>query len=130
MTGMSDAARAVEAVLFAAAEPMTPEEIQAHVGEGLPVEIALGELGAFAITPTGIGGPALRVWGLRAGGMPWRALIVRSISHGLVTLLTPTYPAVGPSSRVDPPSSGVNERSFRQVFTRRGDRRQCRSPGH
>jgi uncharacterized membrane protein YbhN (UPF0104 family) len=45
-------------------------------------QIALGELGAFAITPTGIGGPALRVWALRAGGMPWRPLIVRSISHG------------------------------------------------
>jgi uncharacterized membrane protein YbhN (UPF0104 family) len=45
------------------------------------VEIALGELGAFAIVPTGIGGPALRVWALRVGGMPWRALFVRSISH-------------------------------------------------
>lgn len=47
-------------------------------------QIALGELGAFAITPTGIGGPAVRVWGLRAGGMPWRVLIVRSISHGAI----------------------------------------------
>jgi uncharacterized membrane protein YbhN (UPF0104 family) len=47
-------------------------------------QIALGELGAFAITPTGLGGPALRVWGLRAGGMPWRVLIVRSISHGAI----------------------------------------------
>src|SRR5437763_1384280 len=47
-------------------------------------QIALGELGAFAITPTGIGGPALRIWGLRAGGMPWRVLIVRSISHGAI----------------------------------------------
>ena len=45
-------------------------------------QIALGELGAFAITPTGLGGPAIRLWGLRAGGMPWRTLIVRSISHG------------------------------------------------
>ncbi len=47
-------------------------------------QIALGELGAFAITPTGLGGPALRIWGLRAGGMPWRVLIVRSISHGAI----------------------------------------------
>jgi uncharacterized protein (TIRG00374 family) len=47
-------------------------------------EIALGELGAFAITPTGIGGPAIRVWGLRAGGMPWRVLVVRSIVHGVI----------------------------------------------
>jgi putative heme transporter len=46
------------------------------------VEIGLGELGAFAITPTGAGGPALRIWGLRSSLMPWRALIVRSISHG------------------------------------------------
>jgi len=47
-------------------------------------QIALGELGAFAITPTGLGGPAVRVWGLRAGAMPWRVLIVRSISHGAI----------------------------------------------
>jgi segregation and condensation protein B len=46
MSGPSEAARAVEAVLFAAAEPMTPEEIGAHVGEGLAVEVALGELAA------------------------------------------------------------------------------------
>jgi len=46
MNEPSDAARAVEAVLFAAAEPMTPEGIQAHVGEGSAVEMALGELSA------------------------------------------------------------------------------------
>ncbi|GAC1520556.1 MAG: hypothetical protein NVS2B6_04240 [Thermoleophilaceae bacterium] len=44
-------------------------------------QIALGELGAFAIVPTGIGGPLLRFWALRAGGMPMRTLIVRSVSH-------------------------------------------------
>ena len=48
------------------------------------IEIALGEIGGFAITPTGIGGPAVRVWGLRAGHMPWRVLVVRSISHGAI----------------------------------------------
>jgi uncharacterized membrane protein YbhN (UPF0104 family) len=47
-------------------------------------QIGLGELGAFAITPTGIGGPAIRVWGLRADGMPWRVLVVRSISHAVI----------------------------------------------
>jgi segregation and condensation protein B len=41
---MSDDARAVEAVLFAAAEPMSPEEIAAHVGDGVGVEVALGSL--------------------------------------------------------------------------------------
>jgi uncharacterized membrane protein YbhN (UPF0104 family) len=48
------------------------------------IQIALAELGAFAITPTGFGGPAVRVWGLRVGGMPWRVLIVRSIAHGVI----------------------------------------------
>jgi len=48
------------------------------------VQIALAEIGAFAITPTGIGGPAVRIWALRYGGMPWRRLIVRSISHSVI----------------------------------------------
>jgi segregation and condensation protein B len=43
---MSDDMRAVEAVLFAAGEPMTPDEIAAHVGEGVGVEVALGALAA------------------------------------------------------------------------------------
>jgi uncharacterized membrane protein YbhN (UPF0104 family) len=44
-------------------------------------EIGLAELGAFALVPTGLGGPAVRFWALRAEGMPWRVIIVRSISH-------------------------------------------------
>ncbi len=44
-------------------------------------QIGLGELGAFAIVPTGIGGPVLRFWALRAGGMPVRTLLVRSVAH-------------------------------------------------
>jgi uncharacterized membrane protein YbhN (UPF0104 family) len=44
-------------------------------------QIGLGELAAFAIVPTGIGGPALRIWALRAGGMPVRTVLVRSIAH-------------------------------------------------
>jgi uncharacterized membrane protein YbhN (UPF0104 family) len=47
-------------------------------------QIALGELGAFALLPTGLGGPVLRFWALRASGMPLRAVVVRSISHGAV----------------------------------------------
>jgi segregation and condensation protein B len=43
---MSDDMRAVEAVLFAASEPMSPDEIAAHVGEGVGVEVALGALAA------------------------------------------------------------------------------------
>jgi uncharacterized membrane protein YbhN (UPF0104 family) len=45
-------------------------------------QIALGELGAFAILPTGLGGPVLRFWALRASGMPLRTAVVRSVSHG------------------------------------------------
>jgi uncharacterized membrane protein YbhN (UPF0104 family) len=67
-------------VLFQTVFSRTPWLIRVRRG----MQIALGELGAFAITPTGIGGPALRVWALRSGRMPWRVLIVRSISHGAV----------------------------------------------
>jgi segregation and condensation protein B len=42
---MDEFARAVEATLFASANPLTVEEIVEHVGEG-DVEIALGELAA------------------------------------------------------------------------------------
>jgi uncharacterized membrane protein YbhN (UPF0104 family) len=45
-------------------------------------EVALGELGAFAILPTGLGGPVLRFWALGASGMPLRTAVVRSLSHG------------------------------------------------
>jgi segregation and condensation protein B len=44
MIGMDDDLRAVEAALFAAAEPMSAEEIAAHVGEGVDVAAALAEL--------------------------------------------------------------------------------------
>jgi len=42
----SEDMRAVEAVLFAAAEPMSVDDIAAHVGEGVGVEVALGALSA------------------------------------------------------------------------------------
>ena len=42
---MDEFARAVEATLFASAQPLTVEEIAAYVGEG-EVEIALGQLSA------------------------------------------------------------------------------------
>jgi uncharacterized membrane protein YbhN (UPF0104 family) len=44
-------------------------------------QIAVGELGAFAVLPTGLGGPVLRLWALRRGGMPLREVLVRSVSH-------------------------------------------------
>ena len=42
---MDELLRAIEATLFASAEPLTVEELQEHVGEG-DIEIALGQLAA------------------------------------------------------------------------------------
>jgi uncharacterized membrane protein YbhN (UPF0104 family) len=69
-------------------------------------QIALGELGAFALLPTGLGGPVLRYWALRASGMPLRTAVVRSISHGAVFnapyLLAALVLGVGVSLRLLP----------------------------
>ena len=46
MKELSDAERAVEATLFAAAEPMSAEEIGDYVGDGVDVKAALDELEA------------------------------------------------------------------------------------
>jgi uncharacterized membrane protein YbhN (UPF0104 family) len=48
------------------------------------VEIALAELAGFILVPSGVGGPALRVWALRGGGMPWLTIGVRSVVFGVV----------------------------------------------
>jgi uncharacterized membrane protein YbhN (UPF0104 family) len=47
-------------------------------------EIALGELAGYALAPTGAGGPAVRLWALRGGGMSWRTIGVRSVVHGVL----------------------------------------------
>jgi uncharacterized membrane protein YbhN (UPF0104 family) len=47
-------------------------------------EIALGELAGFALAPAGAGGPAVRLWGLRGGGMSWRTIGVRSVVFGVL----------------------------------------------
>lgn len=44
MTPPDDLVRAVEAVLFAAEEPLTPDAIRLHVGEGADVRAALSRL--------------------------------------------------------------------------------------
>jgi segregation and condensation protein B len=44
MDAVTDAVRAVEAVLFAAAEPLSADDIAAHVGEDVQVKAALAEL--------------------------------------------------------------------------------------
>ncbi len=69
-------------------------------------QIALGELGAFALLPTGLGGPVLRFWALRASGMPLRTAVVRSVSHGAIFnapyLLAALVLGVGVSLRLLP----------------------------
>jgi len=44
MTGPDDLVRAVEAIVFAATEPLTIEAIRAHLGEGANVRAALDQL--------------------------------------------------------------------------------------
>lgn len=52
-----------------------------RVGRWRSTQIALGELAAFVVVPTGVGGPALRVWALLRGGMPLRTIVSRSVVH-------------------------------------------------
>jgi putative heme transporter len=47
-------------------------------------QIAVGELGAFAVVPTGAGGPALRIWALMRTGMPFRTVMTRSVIHAVI----------------------------------------------
>ncbi|MDQ6775833.1 MAG: flippase-like domain-containing protein [Actinomycetota bacterium] len=47
-------------------------------------QIAIGELGAFVVVPTGAGGPALRIWALLRSGMPFRTQMVRSVVHAAI----------------------------------------------
>jgi putative heme transporter len=47
-------------------------------------QIAVGELGAFVVTPTGLGGPALRIWALLRLGMPFRIQMIRTVIHGVI----------------------------------------------
>jgi uncharacterized membrane protein YbhN (UPF0104 family) len=47
-------------------------------------QIGVGELAAFVVVPTGAGGPALRIWALMRGGMPFRILMVRSVVHAAI----------------------------------------------
>jgi uncharacterized membrane protein YbhN (UPF0104 family) len=55
-----------------------------HVTRARSGQIALGELAAFAIVPTGLAAPLLRFWALRRGGMPFRAIGARSVVHAVL----------------------------------------------
>jgi uncharacterized membrane protein YbhN (UPF0104 family) len=52
-----------------------------HVPRSRSAQVALGELAAFAVVPTGIAAPLLRFWALGRGGMPLRTVAVRSVVH-------------------------------------------------
>jgi uncharacterized membrane protein YbhN (UPF0104 family) len=55
-----------------------------RIGQVRAAQIALGELGAFVIVPTGAGGPALRIWALMRSGMPFRTVMTRSVIHAVI----------------------------------------------
>lgn len=55
-----------------------------RVGNVRGAQIAVGELGAFVVVPTGAGGPALRIWALLRGGMPFRTVMARSVVHAAI----------------------------------------------
>lgn len=63
-------------------------EREYRVGRRRAAQIGLGELAGYVITPTGAGGPALRIWALMQGGMPFRIVMIRTVIHGLI-LQTP-----------------------------------------
>jgi uncharacterized protein (TIRG00374 family) len=66
--------------LFHAVFARSPHRLSLRRSAG----IALSELAGFVVAPGGVGGPVLRVWMLRGGGMPWRAIGARSVAHGAV----------------------------------------------
>ena len=55
-----------------------------RIGYIRAAQIAIGELGAFVVVPTGAGGPALRIWALMRGGMAFRIVMVRSVIHAVI----------------------------------------------
>ena len=46
------------------------------------IQIGVGELAAFVVVPTGLGGPALRIWALLRSGMRYPAIVRRSVVQG------------------------------------------------
>jgi uncharacterized membrane protein YbhN (UPF0104 family) len=55
-----------------------------RVGYLRGAQIAIGELGAFVVVPTGAGGPALRIWALMRGAMPFKVVMTRSVIHAAI----------------------------------------------
>lgn len=55
-----------------------------RVGRVRAAQIGTGELAGFVASPTGAGGPALRVWALLRGGMPFPEVMTRSVMHAWI----------------------------------------------
>jgi putative heme transporter len=55
-----------------------------RVGYVRSAQIGIGELGAFVVLPTGAGGPALRIWALMRGGMPFGTVMKRTVTHAAI----------------------------------------------
>jgi uncharacterized membrane protein YbhN (UPF0104 family) len=47
-------------------------------------QIGTGELAGYVASPTGAAGPAVRVWALMRGGMPFRDVMTRSVEHAAI----------------------------------------------
>lgn len=56
----------------------------AEVPRRRSAQIAVAELGAFAVVPTGAGGPAVRFWGLHREGLRYRDIGARSVAFAAV----------------------------------------------
>jgi uncharacterized membrane protein YbhN (UPF0104 family) len=55
-----------------------------RISRSRSAQIGIGELGAFVVVPTGAGGPALRIWALMRGGMPFSVVMTRSVIHAAI----------------------------------------------
>ena len=53
------------------------------IGLGRSIQIGVGELAAFVVVPTGLGGPALRIWALMRSGMSYPTIVRRSVIQGV-----------------------------------------------
>jgi uncharacterized membrane protein YbhN (UPF0104 family) len=69
---------------FAACFWATFSYAQNHVARSRAAQVALGELAAFALVPTGLAAPVIRFWALYRGGMPLRTVGARSVVHAIV----------------------------------------------
>ena len=62
------------------------------VGYVRSAQIGAGELGAFVVLPTGVGGPAVRIWALLRGGMPFATVMKRTVTHAAIFNASYTAP--------------------------------------